>query len=81
MSIYILVTKHLFVLQVLTFDAFYCEPLGELDQSTTRYRKCKVLYFLEDDELKVFEPRGKNSGQNQGKVVFKECMLVRFINN
>lgn len=52
---------------MLTFDAFYCDPLGELDKSTTRYRKCKVLYFLEDDEIKVYEPWQKNSGLDQGE--------------
>ena len=34
------------------------------------------MYFLEDDELKVFESRQKNSGLNQGK---HACIEVKYV--
>ncbi|GIX66816.1 EF-hand domain-containing family member C2 [Caerostris extrusa] len=56
---------------VLTFGAFYREPLGEGYKSTTRFRTCNVLYFLDDDEIKIYEPPQKNSGLTQCCIVGK----------
>ncbi|GIY78188.1 EF-hand domain-containing family member C2 [Caerostris darwini] len=56
---------------VLTFGAFYRDPLGEGYKSTTRFRTCNVLYFLDDDEIKIYEPPQKNSGLPQCCIVGK----------
>nr|XP_042898024.1 EF-hand domain-containing family member C2-like [Parasteatoda tepidariorum] len=55
----------------LTFTAFYREKLGDEEKSTTRFRKCNISYFLEDDEMKIYEPCNKNSGLLQGCIVGK----------
>ncbi|GFV57506.1 EF-hand domain-containing family member C2 [Trichonephila clavipes] len=52
---------------VLTFKAYYRDPVGEGFKSTTRFRECNVLYFLDDDEMKIYEPPQLNSGLQQGR--------------
>ncbi|XP_035207051.1 EF-hand domain-containing family member C2-like [Stegodyphus dumicola] len=56
---------------ILKFNAYYCEKLGEDPESATRFRKCNVLYYIDDDDIKVYEPRQINSGCPQGCIVAK----------
>ncbi|GFY52305.1 hypothetical protein TNIN_451581 [Trichonephila inaurata madagascariensis] len=58
---------------VLTFKAYYRDPLGEGFKSTTRFRECNVLYYLDDDEMKIYEPPQLNSGLPQGK---NKCEII-----
>lgn len=43
--------------QVLSFDAYYQEAINERREERYRVRKCKILFYLEDDSLQVVEPR------------------------
>ncbi|XP_054724946.1 EF-hand domain-containing family member C2-like [Uloborus diversus] len=56
---------------VLTFTATYTQLHGEPPKSTTRFRRCKILYFTDDDEIKVYEPSQRNSGFPEGCIVSK----------
>eukprot|EP00947_MAST-08B_sp_MAST-8B-sp1_P006396 g6396.t1 len=52
--------------KVLKFTAFFQEGVQESAIETYRFRHCLILYYLEDDSLKITEPRETNSGIPQG---------------
>mmetsp|Transcript_27583 Transcript_27583/g.69988 ORF Transcript_27583/g.69988 Transcript_27583/m.69988 type:complete len:817 (-) Transcript_27583:10-2460(-) len=52
--------------KVLTFEAYFKEAVHESRLEHYRVRRCVVNYFLEDDTIKVSEPREENSGLPQG---------------
>ena len=51
---------------MLTFEAFFKESVVESRLEHVRVRRCIVQYFLEDDSIKIVEPRETNSGMPQG---------------
>jgi len=53
--------------QNLTFDAYFKSTVNESFGCTYNLRKCKIIYFLEDNTIKVVEPVVINSGLPQGK--------------
>ena len=55
-------------IQVLSFDAFYTEEVTQRPSEPYRVRRCKVLFYLEDDSMQVVEPRDDNSGLSQGRL-------------
>ena len=55
--------------QVLNFDGYFVEPVYERREEQFRVRKCKVLYYLEDDTIQVNEPAQENSGIPQGTLI------------
>ena len=61
-------------MEMLKFYAYFAEPLLEYDQSsrpyeTERIRKCVINYYVKDATLSIEEPRTKNSGYVQGKLL------------
>ncbi|XP_050054514.1 EF-hand domain-containing family member C2-like [Aphis gossypii] len=57
--------------QNLTFDAYFKSTANESFGCAYNLRKCKIIYFLEDDTIKVVEPVVINSGLPQG------CLIKR----
>ncbi|XP_025206632.1 EF-hand domain-containing family member C2-like [Melanaphis sacchari] len=57
--------------QNLTFDAYFKSTVNESFGCAYNLRKCKIIYFLEDDTIKVVEPVVINSGLPQG------CLIKR----
>ncbi|VVC33906.1 Uncharacterised domain DM10,Domain of unknown function DUF1126 [Cinara cedri] len=57
--------------QNLTFDAYFKSTVNESFGCSYNLRKCKIIYFLEDDTIKVVEPVVINSGLPQG------CLIKR----
>jgi len=55
--------------QVLRFEGFFVEPVFERREEQSRVRKCKILYYLEDDTIQVNEPAQENSGIPQGTLI------------
>lgn len=55
--------------QVLRFDAFFREAVAERQDEQVRVRKCKVLFYLEDDTIQVNETVQDNSGIPQGTFI------------
>ncbi|XP_066542784.1 EF-hand domain-containing family member C2 isoform X2 [Hoplias malabaricus] len=55
--------------QVLCFDAYFQEAVVQSREETTRVRKCKIYFYLEDDTIQVVEPELKNSGIPQGTLI------------
>ncbi|XP_057671863.1 EF-hand domain-containing protein 1-like [Diorhabda carinulata] len=53
----------------LTFQAFFKQGVVESPNEFYRVRKVNIIYFLEDDTITVMEPRTKNSGIDQGRLV------------
>ncbi|CAL9690452.1 unnamed protein product [Knipowitschia caucasica] len=53
--------------QVLCFDAYFEETVPLVNEE--RIRKCKIMFYLEDDTIKVVEPEFKNSGISQGILI------------
>jgi len=52
--------------QMLSFEAFFKESVDESRQESYRVRRCVLQYFLEDDSIKITEPKEENSGIPQG---------------
>jgi len=52
--------------KVLNFEAYFKEAVEESRVERYRVRRCVITYYLEDDSLKVSEPREENSGILQG---------------
>lgn len=52
--------------QVLSFDAYFQEPVVERRGEQYRVRKVKIYFYLEDDTIQVVEPRSRNAGVDQG---------------
>ncbi|XP_050432576.1 EF-hand domain-containing family member C2-like [Adelges cooleyi] len=63
--------------QALTFDAYF-EDNTPNDNYADSYniRKCKIIYFLEDDTIKVIEPVVVNSGIPQGCLIKRHAIPV-----
>ncbi|KAJ0070118.1 hypothetical protein NL108_002431, partial [Boleophthalmus pectinirostris] len=55
--------------QALCFDAYFEETVPQAKEETYRIRKCKIMFYLEDDTIKVVEPEFKNSGIPQGTLI------------
>ena len=55
--------------QVLRFEGYFTEPVHERREEQFRVRKCKLLYYLEDDTIQVNEPQQENSGIPQGTLI------------
>lgn len=55
--------------KVLTFDAYYQEPIPESKMENYRIHQCKVYFYLEDDTTQVIEPKTLNSGIPQGQII------------
>ncbi|KAM4560712.1 EF-hand domain-containing family member C2 [Fundulus diaphanus] len=55
--------------QVLCFEAYFQETVPVSDLETHRIRKCKIYFFLEDDTVKVVQPKCKNSRLIQGTLI------------
>ena len=51
---------------MLTFHAYFQEPVVENPNENYRIRKCIVYYYLDDDTLHIIEKKIENSGINQG---------------
>lgn len=56
--------------QNLTFDAYFKSTVNESFGCSYNLRKCKIIYFLEDDTIKVVEPVVINSGLPQGMLCY-----------
>ncbi|GBG26047.1 EF-hand domain-containing protein 1 [Hondaea fermentalgiana] len=54
---------------VLRFFTFFREPVFESALETFRIRRCELLYFLENGDVAVNEPKEQNSGLPQGVLV------------
>jgi hypothetical protein len=52
--------------KVLSFEAYFKETVHESRLEHYRVRRCVIQYFLEDDTIKISEPREENSGMPQG---------------
>ena len=65
--------------QVLSFEAFFQEPVVERREEQFRVRKCKLYFYLEDDSLQIVEPRSRNSGMAQG-LISTAFLFFPFIN-
>ena len=55
--------------QVLRFEGYFTELVPERREEQLRVRKCKLLYYLEDDTIQVNEPAQENSGIPQGTLI------------
>lgn len=55
--------------KVLSFGAFYQEPVSERREETFRIHECQIYFYLEDDSIQVVELKKKNSGINQGTII------------
>uniref|UniRef100_A0A1Y1MR06 DM10 domain-containing protein n=3 Tax=Photinus pyralis TaxID=7054 RepID=A0A1Y1MR06_PHOPY len=53
----------------LTFKAFFKQSVVESPLEYYRVRKVNIIYFLEDDTITIMEPRIRNSGLEQGRLV------------
>ncbi|XP_023949094.2 EF-hand domain-containing protein 1-like [Bicyclus anynana] len=53
----------------LNFTAFFKQPVYDNPDENYRVRVVNLVYFLEDDTMTVMEPRVKNSGLWQGRLV------------
>lgn len=53
---------------VLTFYASY-DNRGENPRDQMKFRKCNILYFVEDATIKVYEPHQRNTGFLQGCLI------------
>ena len=62
--------------QVLSFDAFFREAVHERREEQYRIRKCKVLYYLEDDTIQVNEVVQADSGIPQGEPVKRRVFAL-----
>ncbi|KAM3966804.1 EF-hand domain-containing protein 1 [Aphomia sociella] len=56
----------------LNFTAFFKQPVYDNPDENYRVRVVNIVYFLEDDTLTVMEPRVKNSGLWQGRLVKRD---------
>lgn len=53
----------------LTFYGFYKEGVPESAQEQWRVRHVRLIYYLEDDSMLVFEQPGENTGLPQGRLL------------
>ncbi|XP_068629097.1 EF-hand domain-containing protein 1-like [Battus philenor] len=59
----------------LNFTAFFKQPVYENPNENYRVRIVNIVYFLEDDTITVIEPRTRNSGLWQGRMVKRDKIL------
>ena len=52
--------------QVLRFYSYFVEDVVAQRLENERLRRCKLLFFLEDESMQVIEPTLSNSGIPQG---------------
>ena len=64
------------LIKVLSFNAYFQEPVVENPNENYRVRKCTVYYYLDDDTLHVLETRVENSGIPQGVFLKRHKVLV-----
>jgi hypothetical protein len=57
--------------KVLKFYAFFQEAVDESAAETNRFRRCTMLYYLEDDSTHILEPQVPNSGIPQGTFLIR----------
>ncbi|CAH8432316.1 unnamed protein product [Heterobilharzia americana] len=57
------------VLTALSFDAYFQESVHERREEQYRIRRCKILFYPEDDTVQIVEPRIANTGISQGTIV------------
>ena len=55
--------------QILTFSSYFMDKIEDQGVERERLRKCNILYYLEDDSIKIVEPHDKNSGIPQGIII------------
>ncbi|NWV07111.1 EFHC1 protein, partial [Ptilonorhynchus violaceus] len=55
--------------KVLKFDAYFQEEVATSAEEHYRIRQVGIYYYLEDDSMCVIEPKVKNSGLLQGKLM------------
>ncbi|CAH8429526.1 unnamed protein product [Schistosoma turkestanicum] len=55
--------------QALSFDAYFQESVNERREEQYRIRRCKILFYPEDDTIQVDEPRIANTGMAQGTII------------
>lgn len=55
--------------QVLKFDAYFMEEVAMSPEENYRIRQVGLYYYLEDDSMCIIEPKVKNSGLLQGKLM------------
>ncbi|XP_060867851.1 EF-hand domain-containing family member C2-like [Metopolophium dirhodum] len=67
--------------QNLTFDAYFKSTVNESFGCTYNLRKCKIIYFLEDNTIKVVEPVVINSGLPQGCLIKRHKIPLSNNNN
>jgi hypothetical protein len=53
--------------QVLSFNVYFEEEVGEPSKPQKRVRKLVLCYFLEDGSIQMTEPRETNSGIVQAR--------------
>ena len=54
---------------VLRFFGYFEEPVIESNMETRRIRRCRLLYYLQDDTIQVDEPKERNSGISQVSLI------------
>lgn len=69
MQLYITKCGFYLSLQNLTFDAYFKSTVNKSFGCNYNLRKCKIIYFLEDNTIKVVEPVVINSGLPQGIII------------
>nr|CAH8833815.1 unnamed protein product [Trichobilharzia regenti] len=55
--------------QALSFDAYFQESVHERREEQYRIRRCKIIFYPEDDTIQIIEPRIANTGMSQGTIV------------
>ncbi|XP_014728395.1 PREDICTED: EF-hand domain-containing protein 1 [Sturnus vulgaris] len=55
--------------KVLKFDAYFMEEVAMSPEENYRIRQVGLYYYLEDDSMCIIEPKVKNSGLLQGKLM------------
>lgn len=61
---------------MLSFQAYFLEPVVEDPNENYRLRKCLVYFYLDDDTFHIIEPKVENSGIPQG-VFLKRAKLPK----
>uniref|UniRef100_A0A8C3U5H7 EF-hand domain containing 1 n=1 Tax=Catharus ustulatus TaxID=91951 RepID=A0A8C3U5H7_CATUS len=61
---------------VLKFDAYFMEEVAMSPAENYRIRQVGLYYYLEDDSMCIIEPKVKNSGLLQGKLMKRHRVCV-----
>jgi hypothetical protein len=62
--------------KMLSFEAYFKEAVQESRLEHYRIRRCVIQYFLEDDTIKISEPREENSGIPQGSFLKRHKVFI-----